>query len=96
VTLEEFAEITRHVIAADGFDEYLPTVCYPSSRNVKTLVGLPNDIEPEPEVLEWAEKSAKGNEEFLVAFKVDAEHFKVIRRVGPFSEEQVFPAESTS
>ena len=44
------------------------------------MVGFPDDEDPEKPVLEWAEGLAVGHEEFLVAFKVDASHFKVIRK----------------
>ena len=90
MTLDEFAIMTKRVIANDGFDEYLPTVCYPVRRQVKTLVGLPPDIEPEEPVLEWASKGAEKGEEFLVAFKIDDGHFKIIRRIGSYSEDETF------
>ena len=90
MTLDEFATITRRVIADDGFDEYLPTVCYPVRRHVETLVGLPSDTKPDEPVLEWASEGAEGGEEFLVAFKVDDNHFKIIRHVGSYSEDETY------
>jgi hypothetical protein len=90
MTLDEFAIITRRVITDDGFEEYLPTACYPVRRHVKTLVGLPQDIKPDQPVLEWAAEGAQGGEEFLVAFKVDESHFKIIRRVGSYSEDETY------
>jgi hypothetical protein len=90
MTLDDFAIMTREVIADDGFDEYLPTVCYPVRRLLKTLVGLPQNIEPDEPVLKWAAEGAQGGEEFLVAFKVDDNHFKIIRRVGSYSEDETY------
>jgi hypothetical protein len=90
MTLDDFAIMTRRVIANDGFDEYLPTVCYPVRRHVKTLLGLPQNIEPDEPVLKWAAEGAQGCEEFLVAFKVDHHHFKVIRRVGSYLEDEIY------
>jgi hypothetical protein len=90
MTLDEFAIITKRVIANDGFEEYLPTVCYPVRRHVKTLVGLPSDVKPDEPVLEWASEGAEDGEEFLVSFKVDESHFKIIRRVGPYSEDETY------
>ena len=79
--IEEFASITRNVIAESGFDDFLPTACFPERRELRALTGLPDDEDPEKPVLEWAEGLAVGPEEFLVAFKVDASHFKVIRKL---------------
>jgi hypothetical protein len=90
MTLDDFAKITRRVISEDGFEGYLPTACYPIRREIKALEGLPSDLAPEEPVLEWAAESAGLNEEFLVAFKVDDSRFKVIRRIGPFAEEQIY------
>jgi hypothetical protein len=80
MTLDQFAEMTRRVIANQGFDEFQPTACFPERRHVKSLAGLPDDIEPEEPVFEWATSSASENEEFLVAFKIDENQFRVIRR----------------
>jgi hypothetical protein len=41
-------------------------------------------------VLEWAARSAGDAEEFLVAFKTDAEHFRVVRRVGADFEAKIY------
>ncbi len=90
MTLDEFSEITYRVIANDGFEEYLPTVCYPVRREIKVLTDLPLDAGQEKAILGWASESAGVNEEFLIAFKTDSNHFKVIRRIGPYSEEQVY------
>jgi hypothetical protein len=88
ITLDEFAAMTRRIIASDGFDDYLPTVCYPDSRRVKTLVGVPPEMKPEEPALEWAVEGAENGEEFLVAFKVDDRHFKIVRQVGSYSEDE--------
>jgi hypothetical protein len=90
MTLDEFANMTRKVIWENGFDDYLPTACYPARHHLMTLTGLSVDVAPEKPVLEWAAKSAAVNEEFLVAFKVDQTHFKIIRHIGPYSEDEVF------
>src|SRR5262249_15322628 len=79
--IEEFASIARNIIAENGFDGFLPTACFPERREVRALAGFPDDEDPEKPVVEWAEGLAVGHEEFLVAFKVDASHFKVIRKL---------------
>jgi hypothetical protein len=90
MTLDEFSETTQYIISKEGFDYYLPTACYPARREIKVLTGLPSHVDPEKPVLDWAAKSAEINEEFLVAFKIDGDRFKIIRRVGPFSEDEIY------
>lgn len=89
-TVDEFASITRNVIARDGFDDYLPTALYPNRKEVVVLEGVPEGSDLEPIVLTWASKAALGDEEFLVAFKVASTKFKVIRRHSGRQEEKVF------
>jgi hypothetical protein len=90
MTLDEFAETTRRVVERDGFDEYQPTLIFPARRHIMTLAGLPPDIEPESPVLSWASESAQDDEEFLVAFKTDATHFKVIRRTSDGTDTKTY------
>jgi len=91
-TVEEFAKITKRVIAKDGFADYLPTALYPGRRHIVVLEGAPEDSNLEHIALKWASKSAIDNEEFLVAFKVEPTKFKVIRRFSGGQEEGVFDA----
>jgi len=95
MTLDEFSETTQRIIALEGLDHYLPTACYPVRKHVKVLTGLTPNIDPEKAVLEWAAKVAEKNEEFLVAFRIDATRFKVIRRIGPYSEDDIYTVATT-
>jgi hypothetical protein len=81
MTLDEFAETTQNVVASGGFADYQPTAVFPARKEFRVLAGAPPDL-TETKIVEWATKQAKGNEEFLVAFKVDSKHFKVVRYVG--------------
>jgi hypothetical protein len=92
VTIDEFAKITRRIIARDGFDEYLPTALYPGRNHVVVLKGIPAGCDVEPIAVGWAANGAIGGEEFLVAFKVSSTAFKVIRRYPGGEEERVFDA----
>jgi hypothetical protein len=87
--IEEFAAITQDVITENGFDDFQPTACFPERRELRTLAGFPDDEEPEQPVLEWAGELAEG-EEFLIAFKVDESHFKVVRRLGNETTSETF------
>lgn len=92
--LSAFAAMNQRVISTDGFDEYLPTACYPERRVLRVLEGAPNAVDLESIVLDWALAAAEGDEEVLVAFKVDSARFKVLRRVGGQTEQCVYPAEA--
>jgi hypothetical protein len=88
--MDAFAGMTRRVIASDGFDAYLPTACYPERRVLRVLEDAPDTKELETIALEWALSRQEGDEEVLVAFKVDASHFKVVRRAEGLAEERVY------
>ena len=82
-TLDEFAKTTQNVIAKGGFDEFQPTAIYPARKQIKVLARLPTNVaDTEARILWWAARPAQKGEEFLVAFKIDSRHFKIIRCVG--------------
>jgi hypothetical protein len=91
MTLEDFAEMTRRVMESDGFADYLPTACFPSRRVVTALQGYPEHMVPPHIVHEWASERAEG-EPYMVAFKVDANHFQVDSVDGANKTSTVFEA----
>jgi len=93
MTPSDFAEITQRVIADQGFDEFQPTACFPTRRNIRALAGVPADKDIKTVVIEWAREIADPGEEFLVAFKTSHNTFKVIRLVGTLEEEEEFEVE---
>lgn len=89
-SIDSFAAITRRVIARDGFDTYLPTVLYPARREVLVLEGAPEGPDLENIGLRWAASGAEDSEDFLLAIKVDEQHFKVFHRSSHGIESRVF------
>jgi hypothetical protein len=87
VTLDEFAMITQRVIARDGFDEFQPTACYPARRQLAVLSGVPPHVDIESASTSWALKNASSNEEVLVAFRIAAARFKIVRIAEGLTEE---------
>ena len=55
------------------------------------LAGVQPNLDPENVILGRADSEAQAGEEFLVAFKVDAGHFKIVRRIGPYAEDETYP-----
>jgi hypothetical protein len=92
MTIDEFAAITRRIIAQDGLEGFLPVAVYPERGVVVVLEGAPDGDGLERIAVEWAACKAVEDEEFLVAFKVDSDLFKVIRRHGGAQTEAVFNA----
>ena len=89
--IETFAAMTRRIIAQDGFDDFLPTACYPSRQEIVVLEGVPSGVDIEHAALNWATLRAERGEEFLVVFRSSIERFKIVRRVGSELEEAVYP-----
>jgi hypothetical protein len=92
--INSFAAMNQRVIATDGFDDYLPTACYPERRVLRVLEGAPDALDLEAIAVDWALAAAEGDEEVLVAFKVDAARFKVIRRAAGQTEQCVYPVDA--
>jgi hypothetical protein len=89
MTLDEFAAVTQRVIARDGFDDFQPAAIYPERNHIRGGANFPSTV-PEAHVLLWAAEDTRDGEEILVAFKVDDSHFKVVRRIGLYSEDQTY------
>jgi hypothetical protein len=89
-TIGVFEAITRRVITENGFDGFLPTVLYPLRKQLAALDGAPESPDLERIVLAWAAKGAVGDEEFLVAFKIGPNEFKIIRRSREGMEYEAF------
>jgi hypothetical protein len=89
MTLDEFAAVTQRVIGRKGFDHFQPTALYPQRDHIRGGADFSASV-PVAHILEWAAEGARDGEEFLVAFRVDDSHFKVVRQVGPHSEHQTY------
>jgi hypothetical protein len=92
MTLQEFAEITRSVIGQQGFADFQPTLCFPGRHQIRTLAQVPAGVDIEEAAMAWARKHAVAEEEFLVAFKVSDNAFKIVRVLGADAEEATYSA----
>ncbi len=96
MTLDEFAELTRRIVGRDGFDDFAPTACFPERQEVRVLDGLPEGVDVEEAARSWALENANSNEEVLIAFRVDPERFKIIRRAAGCFENKIYDAGSAA
>ena len=81
--------MTKHILEKDGLDGYLPTLVLPARDHIMVLEGIPQDVDVETAAREWASRSARANEDFFLAFKLDDCHFKVVTRLGEHIDERV-------
>ena len=91
MTLDEFAAVTRRVIAREGFADFQPTAVYPERNQLRGGAGFPPTV-PEAHIFRWAAEGRRNGEEMLVAFKVDDSHFKIVRQIATYSEDEIYPA----
>ena len=92
MTIDDFAAMTRRIMARDGFAEYQPTACFPARRQIAVLASVPAGVDIEEASIRWAYGKAHRDEEVLVAFKVDDDHFKIVRRSAESVEHGVYSA----
>lgn len=93
--IDEFIEITYRVIAKDGFDEYIPTMLLPISKEVLVLEDVPEYVNIDITVSKWIERKAKNGKDFIVAYKINNNHFKVIARINGNMEERICETKHT-
>ncbi len=78
-----FAAMTYTVLEDTPLEDYIPTLIIPERAVLQALSGIPEEEEDRlREIsLDWAEKTAQPNEEFLVAFRDGPGYFRIIRRM---------------
>jgi hypothetical protein len=94
MTVDDFIAMTRRVIARDGFEGYLPTLVLPERRHVTVLEGMPSDVDTEAASKRWATSLLEGDEDYFLAFKINAAQFKVIARIRGVQQEHIAAAEA--
>ena len=92
-SLDNFIAMTLRIIAKDGFEGYLPTLVLPARRHIAVLEGIPDGVDVETAALNWAMQKA-GIEDFQLAYKIGARHFKVVQRIDGEIEKCVVSAET--
>ena len=89
MTLDEFATATRRVIASQGFADFQPTAVYPERDHIRGGADFPASV-PESHIFRWAGEERRDGEEMLLAFKVDDSHFKVVRQIATYTEDEIY------
>lgn len=87
--IKQFIAMTHRVIEEEGFEDYLPTLLLPQRQDVRVLDGIQEGDDIESQVMGWVERSVNEDEDFILAFKADASHFKVIARMDGISSESL-------
>ena len=79
--LDQFVKMTQRIIAEDGFDNYLPTLLLPATREVRVLDQVDGGGESLG-ITDWLAEQVGPDEDFLVAFKAGDAHVIVVGRLG--------------
>lgn len=87
--IDQFVETTQTIIREDGFAGYLPTLVLPQTQQIAVLNTELSGDNPESAVYDWISGRVTSDQDFLAAFKVDAEHFKVFGRIDGQSQERL-------
>jgi hypothetical protein len=92
MTVDDFIDTQRQLIADGDFDGYLPTLWVETPRHVKVnvLVDAPGGEELESVAREWAQQMARKHD-YCLAFKADDSRLKVVARIGGLTSERVVP-----
>lgn len=90
MTVDDFAETTRHVIQTIGLLEFECTASFPNPGCMHALAEVPKGEGYWEAVIARASENAQPGEEFFVSFKVGHDQFKVIRRADGASEERTY------
>jgi len=78
---EQFIAMTRSIIERDGLEGYLPTLLLPQRQDIRVLDDAPQEEEHESIATAWAAEVAEDEENYLLAFRASASHFKVVARL---------------
>lgn len=87
--IDQFIAMTQRIIARDGFDGYLPTLLLPNRKDVRVLEGVPSEENIDTVVANWVNRTANAGEDFIAAYKIDSNHFKVVSRIEGKTEERI-------
>ena len=80
--LDSFIAITRQVIAEDGIGEFLPTLMFPDRDAVHVLEDASDATSHEIEAVAWRAQMVPAGEDYVLAFRVNEDRFKIVGRVG--------------
>jgi hypothetical protein len=79
--IDGFIAMTHRVITRDGFENLMPTLWLPERGDVRVLEGVPADADLNTVVSKWVIGVVTPTENYLVAFRTNATHFKVVARI---------------
>ena len=91
--IDQFIAMTHRVIKRDGFEGYQPTLLLPQRKDIRILEGVPEDVDIEAAATNWASRATDAEEDFFLAFKMDANHFKVVARIRGQRHEALCPVQ---
>ena len=79
MTIDEFTQQTRELIALIGISEFQASFACPDPVHLRAFANLPANEDEWDTLMAHCCDSARQGEEFMAAFKVNECQFKVIR-----------------
>ena len=80
--IDQIVSLTRSAIADAGIMNYLPALFLLERREVVVLEEVPDDLDQGRAVGEWLKKRQVEGESYLVAFRHDENHFRLMGVLG--------------
>ena len=65
MTLKEFAHITISVVRDDGIEDYLPTLAFPETQQIRAIQGIPNEVDHREAIQKVVRRSQHERQEFF-------------------------------
>lgn len=65
MTLEEFAEITIDVVRDDDIEDYLPTLAFPDTQEIRAIQGIPDEVDHREAIQKVVRRSNHEKQEFF-------------------------------
>jgi hypothetical protein len=69
MTLRDFAEMTVNVIREDGIAEYLPTLLFPETQEIRAIRGIPDDVDHREAIQNVVRRSGHERREFFFGIR---------------------------
>ena len=65
MTLREFSEMTIEVIREDGLANYLPTLAFPDTQEIRAIQGIPSEVDHRDAIQNVVRRSGHEKKEFF-------------------------------
>ena len=65
MTLQDFTDVTLKVVREDGIPDYLPTFAFPDTKQIRTIQGIPAEVDHRDAIQNVVRRSGYEKKEFF-------------------------------